>query len=76
MQIIQTANTKPNQLGNCLKVSEVAKKLGIGISTVWQKQSEDPAFPQSFSLFEGGNTTRWLESDVDYYILARMQGNA
>lgn len=75
---IQT-NQNPNQLhqqsNRCLSVSEVAKKLGIGKSTVWQKLKDDPSFPRSFSLFCGGNATRWLEIEIDNFIMCRVQAS-
>lgn len=73
MESIQIPSQYFSQSTRCLNVIEVAKKLGIGISTVWQKLKNDPSFPRSFSLFNGGNTTRWRESDIDDYISSRMQ---
>lgn len=76
MEPIQTPSQSPSQSTRCLNVVEVAKKLGIGVSTVWQKLKTDPKFPRSFSLFNGGNTTRWRETDIDNYIISRMQAHS
>lgn len=55
----------------CMRVGEVAKKLGIGVSTVWKLRKDDQAFPQPFSL--SPKITVWCEHELDAFIAAKRQ---
>ncbi|MBA5689393.1 helix-turn-helix transcriptional regulator [Rugamonas apoptosis] len=76
MQTNQSHTQIPHQPMRCLKVGDVAQKLGIGVSTVWQKLKDDPTFPRSFPLFGSGKATRWRETDIDNFIISRLQSAA
>lgn len=45
-----------------LSDKEVAALLGIGISTVWKKATEDDAFPKPFPITE--RSRRWRRHDI------------
>lgn len=49
-----------------MKVSEVARRMGIGTSTVWKWASSNPAFPKPRRL--SGRCSRWLRSEVEAYV--------
>ena len=46
-----------------------AKKLGIGLSTLWMMAKTDvEAFPQPFRI--GPRVTVWFEDELDQYLLS------
>ena len=55
--------------GSCLRVKEVAKKMSMGVSSVWNWVKENDAFPKPFKL--GPNVTVWFESELDDFIAAQ-----
>lgn len=55
----------------CMRVGEVAKKLGIGVSTVWKLRKEDVSFPQPFNLMR--KVTVWYEHEVDAFIASKRE---
>lgn len=63
---------------NLLTVNQVAEKLSCAVSWVWQLSSRDPAFPEPFSIGMGDagtrKGTRWVESEIDEWLLTRKQG--
>lgn len=63
--------TQPNPQGRCMRVGEVAAKLGIGKSTVWKLLKADVAFPKPFSLMP--KVTVWLEHELDAFITLKRQ---
>jgi prophage regulatory protein len=52
-----------------IRPKEAAKKLGIGLSTLWLKIKNDPDFPKPFKL--GPNTTVLVEDQIDHYVSTR-----
>lgn len=63
-------NTQSVPQIRCMRVAEVAKKLGIGKSTVWKWTSDkDVAFPQPFSLMP--KVKVWYEHEVDAFIASK-----
>ena len=52
--------------GNGLRPVNAAKKLGIGLSTLWLKVKKEPDFPKPFKL--GPRTTIFIESELDAYL--------
>lgn len=54
-----------------VRPKEAAKKLGIGISTLWLKIKHDPDFPQPIKL--GPNTTVLVEHEIDRYVYTRSR---
>ena len=63
--------TYPQPQVRCIRAAEVAKKLGIGKSTVWRYAAQDPTFPQSFSLFP--RVTVWYEHHIDAFIASKHE---
>lgn len=65
---------------NIIRTKQVAQKLGVSVSTIWNKTSPknrhyDAAFPKPFKV--SANATGWLESEIDSYIAhlaAQRQG--
>jgi len=51
-----------------LRPAETAKKLSIGLSTLWLKAKTDPGFPKPFKI--AGRTTVFYEHEVDAYLAA------
>lgn len=54
-----------------IRAKEVAQKLGISVSSVWNKSNPksrhyDAAFPKPFKI--SANATGWLESELLAYI--------
>lgn len=58
---------------NTLRVEQVAKKLGIGVSTVWWFVKRNTGFPQPFKL--SPQVIVWDEADVDEWLI-KMKGEA
>jgi len=63
--------TQPHPQVRCMRVGEVAKKLGIGVSTVWKLRKDDQEFPQPFSL--SPKVTVWAEHELDAFIAMKRQ---
>ncbi|MCX7173404.1 MAG: AlpA family phage regulatory protein [Proteobacteria bacterium] len=59
MATIQTRGLRP---------AETAKKLSIGLSTLWLKVKTDSNFPKPFKISE--RTTVFYEHEVDAYLAA------
>ena len=57
---------------NLLRVEDVASSLKVGKSTVWESPRSDPAFPKPIKLSD--RITRWLESDLEDWVLRHKQG--
>ncbi|MCA8144453.1 helix-turn-helix transcriptional regulator [Burkholderia vietnamiensis] len=51
-----------------LRPSDVAARLGIGRSTLYELVAEDPNFPPRKQVTP--RAVGWLESDINAYILA------
>ena len=51
-----------------LRDVQVADKLGVGRSSVWNRAKNEAGFPQPVRL-PGGRVTGWLEGEIDAYIL-------
>ncbi|WP_414450675.1 helix-turn-helix transcriptional regulator [Burkholderia sp. 22PA0099] len=49
-----------------LRPAQAAKKLGIGLSTLWLKAKHESNFPKPIKL--GPATTIFLEHELDAYI--------
>ncbi|HVW50829.1 MAG TPA: AlpA family phage regulatory protein [Trinickia sp.] len=49
-----------------LRVKQAAEKLGMGVSSVWERVRKDPEFPRPVKL--GPSTTVFLEHELDAYI--------
>ena len=63
---------------NLLTAKQIAVKLGITQNYVYHLHEKDSAFPRPFSIGMGtveGRTRalRWVESEVDEWILAKQQ---
>lgn len=57
---------------NLLRVEDVASSLKVGKSTVGESPRSDPTFPKPIKLSD--RTTRWLESDLEDWVLRHKQG--
>ena len=57
---------------NLLTVEDVASSLKVAKSTVWELSRSDPAFPKPIKLSD--RITRWLESDLEDWVLRHKQG--
>lgn len=51
-----------------LRPAQAAQKLQIGLSSVWWKAKNDPAFPRPFKL--SPRTTVFYEHELDDYLAA------
>lgn len=51
-----------------MRPGQVAKKLGIGLSTFWRWKNL-PDFPMGIKM--GGGRTCWIEHEIDEWILSR-----
>jgi len=58
-------NFKINDDDELLTDIEVAQKLGIGKSTVWDQLKKDPSFPKPVKI---GASTRWSKAKIIKYI--------
>lgn len=56
-----------NPQGNAVRPAKAAEKLAIGLSTLWLKAKNDPAFPKPFKL--GPRTTIFFENELDQYLV-------
>ena len=54
-----------------IRAKQVAKRLAIGLSTVWYYHKVDPDFPRAIKL--GKNVTVWDESEIDVFLESRRQ---
>ena len=57
---------------NLLTVEDVASSLKVGKSTVGESPRSDPTFPKPIKLSD--RITRWLESDLEDWVLRHKQG--
>ena len=57
---------------NLLTVEGVASSLKVGKSTAWRLSRSDPTFSKPIKLSD--RITRWLESDLEYWVLRHKQG--
>ena len=57
---------------NLLPVEDGASSLKVGKSTVWELSRSDPTFPKPIKLSD--RITRWLESDLEDWVLRHKQG--
>jgi prophage regulatory protein len=51
---------------NFLRPPQAAKKLGVGLSTLWEKVRLDPEFPRPLKL--STRTTVFVEGELDGYM--------
>lgn len=58
------------QTPQLLNVGQVAAILGVSVSGVWAKASNDEDFPKPFKL--SAKQTRWSQAEIDAFILAKM----
>ena len=52
--------------GQALRPAAAARKLGIGLSTLWKKIKTDPTFPRPIAI--ASRITVLMESDLDEYL--------
>ena len=57
---------------NLLRVEDVASALKGHKVTVWELSRSDPTFPKHIKLSD--RITRWLESDLEDWVLRHKQG--
>jgi prophage regulatory protein len=57
---------KSRPTGQALRPAAAARKLGIGLSTLWKKIKTDPAFPQPIAI--APRITVLMESELDEYL--------
>ena len=57
---------------NLLTVEDVASSLKVGKSTAWRLSRSDPTFSKPIKLSD--RITRWLESDLEDWVLRHKQG--
>lgn len=57
---------------NLLTVEDGASSPKVGKSTVWELSRSDPTFPKPIKLSD--RITRWLESDLEDWVLRHKQG--
>lgn len=57
---------------NLLTVEVVASALKVHKVTVWRLSRSDPTFPKPIKLSD--RITRWLESDLEDWVLRHKQG--
>lgn len=57
---------------NLLTVDAVASALKVHKVTVWRLSRSDPTFPKPIKLSD--RITRWLESDLEDWVLRHKQG--
>lgn len=54
-----------------VRLRQLVEKTGLGRSTIYAEIAKGN-FPKQHSLFEGGRSVAWLESDVDEWIRHRV----
>jgi prophage regulatory protein len=59
-------------MDNLLRPATLAKKLDIGISTLYDKMKNDPEFPPKIKLGKG-NAVAFRESDVEAWLEANTE---
>ena len=59
---------------NLLAVEAAASALKAQKVTVWRLSRSDPTFPKPIKLSD--RITRWLESDLEDWVLRHKQGEA
>jgi prophage regulatory protein len=52
-----------------MRVKDVARKLSIGVSTVWEYTKSDALFPRPIHLSE--KVTAWYEHEIDAFIASK-----
>ena len=57
---------------NLLTVEDGASSLKVGKSTVWELSRSDPTFSKPIKLSD--RITRWLESNLEDWVLRHKQG--
>lgn len=57
---------------NLLRMGDVASSLKVGKTTVWRLSRSGPTFPKPIKLSD--RITRWLESDLEEWVLRHKQG--
>lgn len=57
---------------NLLTVEAVASALKVHKVTAWRLSRSDPTFPKPIKL--SNRITRWLESDLEDWVLRHKQG--
>ena len=57
---------------NLLRVEDVASAVKVHRVTVWRLSRSDPTFPKPIKLSD--RITRWLESDLEDWVLRHKQG--
>ena len=57
---------------NLLTVEAVASALKVHKVAVWRLSRSDPTFPKPIKLSD--RITRWLESDLEDWVLRHKQG--
>lgn len=57
---------------NLIDVVRVAEKIYGSTSLVWKLLREDASFPKPVRLSK--RVTRWIESDIDAWVLTKKQG--
>lgn len=73
MRVEDFSDNKPKVI---LRIKEVARRLGISVSTIWARLKPgtnryDPAFPRPFSLHSnpsGKGSKGWLEDEIEEYM--------
>lgn len=53
-------------MGTLLRPKQAAEYLGIGVSTLWKWNKENPNFPERIKL--GERVTVWRKADLDAFI--------
>lgn len=63
-------HTQPHPQVRCIRVAEVAKRIGVGKSTIWRWVTNiDAAFPQPFKM--ASRVTVWYAHEIDAYIASK-----
>ena len=64
----EVVTTIPHQPKRAVRPSEVSKRTGLSIPTIWRLRRRGD-FPQPFRLSRGA--IAWLEADIDNWIASR-----
>lgn len=54
-----------------LRKKEVAKKIGLSLSSIWRLERADEGFPKRKEL--GQRSVGWVEEDIDIWLASRPQ---
>ena len=61
-------------MANILRPKAAARKVGLGVSTIWAKAKDDgDPFPKPIRLTQ--MTSGWIEAELDRWINDRIQEN-